>query len=135
MQEFTKEEEQEKYEIISTEHAKQILWKESLQIEKEQYDQSMKEALKKVQKQQEEDERQKLQQMKATRDLALAKDEAKRKNVVQDMVNDVSAGSTSLHPVVRTLTEFLGNSMSFLKKRILMFFLSFLQYFEAGAFQ
>lgn len=45
---------------------------------------------------------------KATRALEANKEKAHLRVVVDDMLNNVSAGETHLNSVVRTLSEFLG---------------------------
>lgn len=107
-QELTTAEDQENCDLISIEHAKQINWKESLELEKKELD-----LLKTEMKKQEKERFQEAEKIDekvraAARNLDFAQEEGKLKGVVHDMVNDFAAGDNSLNNVVKTLADFLG---------------------------
>ena len=94
--------------LISAEHGKQIHWRESLKIEKEQLDAIKKDAKEKNDKKAAEAEKVELDLRKSNLEISLARDESKLRGVVQDMISNISAGDSSTVNVVRTLTEFLS---------------------------
>ena len=107
-QELSPQEEKENLDLIASQHAKQLHWKQTLKFEEEQLE-IVQEQVAKVEKDQfEEAEKLDISVKKATRALEASKEKAHLREVVDDLVNNVSAGETSLHSVVRTLSEFLG---------------------------
>ena len=107
-QEMTPLEEEEKCQVISDEHSKQLHWQQTLRIEKEQMELFIKQAKVEEKKNDEEAEKVEMQVKKANRELSVAQDEAHLRGVVNTMVNNVAAGDSNLHSVVRTLSEFLS---------------------------
>ena len=88
-------------------------WRDTLKFEEEQLE-IVKKQVARVEKEQF-DEAEKLDSSvkKATRALEASKEKAHLRGVVDDLVNNVSAGESSLHSVVRTLSEFLGECCDF----------------------
>lgn len=94
--------------MISAEHGKQMHWKESLKLEQEQLVLVEKELADIEKKTFEENEKLHMDVKNATRNLEVTQQKNHLREVVDTMVNNVSAGEISLHSVVRTLSEFLG---------------------------
>lgn len=111
MQEFSPVEEQQKYKLISDEHAKQLHWEDSLKIEKNQMELFIKQSKIEEAKLEEEARKVEMNFNKAQRELSLSHDEAHLRGVVQEMCNSVAADTdvkTVLLSVARTLNEFLS---------------------------
>ena len=106
--------EKEKLDFIAAEHGKKIHWKESLKLEQEQLTHVEKEIAIIEKKNFAEAEKMDYNVKKATRNLEVTKEKAHLRGVVDNLANNVSAGETSLNPVVRTLAEFLGKLKQFL---------------------
>ena len=98
--------EEDLYQIISNEHAKQIHLKETLKIEAQQ----LKTAKEKEEHDQESVQKQAILDRKTKMDLELSQDENHRKAVVEELSQSLAAGGDGevAHSVAKTLNEFLS---------------------------
>ena len=98
--------------MIAAEHGKLMHWKESLKVEQDQLLLVQKEIADLEKEKFEEEEKLHQSYQKATRSLEANQEKAHLKGVVDNMLNNVVAGETSLVSVVKTLAEYLGKLIS-----------------------
>lgn len=118
--------EEEKLQLISAEHSKQIHWRESIKLEKKELDLLVNSIEEMEKKSFQEAEKRDQQIRKAKRDLEVSKEKAHLRGCVDEMVNNTLAGDRSLSPVVKTLAEFLGKKKKERKKKKCIYRISLL---------
>lgn len=80
--------------IIASEHAKQTIWKQTVQLEKEQQEN---ESCEKDNAREKE-----MKERRAEAEYELGQEEAKLRGVVKELVHNVSVGDGSINNVVKT---------------------------------
>ena len=104
-QELTQTREEDLYEMISEEHAKQLHWKETLRIEEQQ----LKAAKKKEAAEKEITQKRAMLERKTKNDLELSQEESRRKAVVEDLAQIVATGGDKTNNcIAKALAEFLS---------------------------
>ena len=110
MQNLTKVQEEDLFQIIADEHAKQQHWKEALKIE----DQQLKAAKARETSDKETVQKRAVLERKTKAELEMSQEDARRKAVVDEVTQSIATGSTDngMHSIARVLTEFLSKFIS-----------------------